>query len=281
MINGWIKIHRQIEHNRMWTAEPFTRGQAWIDLLLLANFTEGYLYVRGIKKRVERGQVGWSVVRLAGRWQWSRTKVCKFLNDLEEEQQIVQQKNNETSILTILNYDRYQDEEQQNIPQKSSRRAAEEQQKDTIKNDKKEKKDKKETQTHADFEIFWTTYDKKVGRPKAEKKWSELNEELRARIIEHVRRYVQAKPDKQYRKDPATYLNQKGWEDEIITRDEKPRRANTGSAEMESVGGIFENRQRALKREEAIRKCGKCKNGFIRDEQTNTAKYCECVKQLT
>ena len=32
----------------------------------------------------------------------------------------------------------------------------------------------------------------------------------------HVKAYKLAQPDKQFRKDPATYLNNRGWEDEII-----------------------------------------------------------------
>lgn len=142
MSEGWIKLHRQLQYNSLWTCEAFTRGQAWVDLILLANHKEGILYVRGNKITVKRGQVGWSEKRLADRWRWSRTKVRKFLNDLEEEQQIRQQKNTITSLITLVSYDDYQKKEQQTEPQKDSRETAEEQQKDTNKNDKNEKNEK-------------------------------------------------------------------------------------------------------------------------------------------
>ena len=32
----------------------------------------------------------------------------------------------------------------------------------------------------------------------------------------HVPEYVLSTPNKEYRKNPATYLNNKGWENEII-----------------------------------------------------------------
>lgn len=122
---GWIKVYRKIQDNPLWLSEKFTRGQAWIDLLLLANHSSSFFYKRGVKVEVERGQLARSEVELADRWKWSRTKVKKFIKDLEKEQQVVQQNNNITQIVTILNYDEYQKKEQQTVQQKSSRSAAE------------------------------------------------------------------------------------------------------------------------------------------------------------
>jgi hypothetical protein len=140
---GWIKLYRQIQDNPIWTSESFTRGQAWVDLILLANHEDGYIYVRGNKIQVKRGQVGWSQKRLSQRWSWSRSKVRKFLKDLEEEQQIKQQKNNVSSLITIIKYKDFQKKEQQSKQQRDSRETAEEQQRDTNKNEKNNKNDKK------------------------------------------------------------------------------------------------------------------------------------------
>lgn len=108
MTDGWIKLYRQIQDNPLWTSEPFTRGQAWVDLLVLANHKKGFLRVRGQLVEVERGQVGWSQVKLAKRWSWSRGKIIRFLNELETKQQIEQQKNNITSVISIVNFEYYQ-----------------------------------------------------------------------------------------------------------------------------------------------------------------------------
>lgn len=69
-----------------------------------------------------------------------------------------------------------------------------------------------------DFDSFWEAYDKKVGRAAAWRTWRrlELSAETRTRIREAVPRYVAATPDKQYRKHPATWLNQQSWDDEVI-----------------------------------------------------------------
>jgi hypothetical protein len=105
---GWIKLYRQLTLNNIWTDEPFSRGQAWIDLLLLANHKDGIVRVRGIKIPILRGQVGWSELKLADRWKWSRGKVRRFICELENEKMVVQQKNRKTSIISILNYEFYQ-----------------------------------------------------------------------------------------------------------------------------------------------------------------------------
>lgn len=125
--------------NPLYLSEPFTRMQAWIDLLLLANHKEGFFYVRGNKVVVGRGQVGTSSRTLASRWQWSRGKVERFLKDLENDNQIEPQKNNVITLISICNYDDYQNTEPQTEPQTSRRQTTDEPQTDRNKNDKKEK----------------------------------------------------------------------------------------------------------------------------------------------
>jgi len=105
---GWIKLHRKLQRSKVWTSEPFSRGQAWVDLLLSANHSEGVIFVRGVPVIIQRGQVGTSEVALAARWSWSRGKVRRFLKWLKTEQQIEHQTTNVTSVLTITNYDEHQ-----------------------------------------------------------------------------------------------------------------------------------------------------------------------------
>jgi len=101
-------LHRQIEDNPLYFAEPFTRCGAWIDLLLLANHKDNIFYNRSIKVEVKRGQIGWALENLAKRWKWSRGKAERFICELEKANQIVRQKNNITTLITIVKYDYYQ-----------------------------------------------------------------------------------------------------------------------------------------------------------------------------
>lgn len=68
------------------------------------------------------------------------------------------------------------------------------------------------------FDDWWDLYDKKTGRPKCEKLWKKIPHPARADIMAHTEQYVKATPDKQYRKNPTTYLNNESWNDEIIDR---------------------------------------------------------------
>ena len=113
MQEGWIKLYRSSFENRLYFDEPFTRFQAWIDLLLLANHKDGSFFKRGNIVKVPRGTVARSMKELADRWQWSEAKVSRFINFLESEyiKQVKAQKSNVTTLITILNYDRYQTNE--------------------------------------------------------------------------------------------------------------------------------------------------------------------------
>jgi hypothetical protein len=76
-------------------------------------------------------------------------------------------------------------------------------------------KNKKESKVN--FDVFWNLYDKKVGdKEKVKKKWDNLTLEVQNKIIDYIPKYKQSKPDKQFRKDPSTFFNNKSWEDEII-----------------------------------------------------------------
>lgn len=66
------------------------------------------------------------------------------------------------------------------------------------------------------FNDFWDLYAKKVDRPKCEKKWLKIKQAEREKIMLHVEEYVKSTPDVQYRKNPATYLNNESWNNEII-----------------------------------------------------------------
>jgi hypothetical protein len=99
-----------------WLAEPFTRAQAWIDLLLLANHETGFIRRRGILVTVERGQVGCSEETLAERWKWSKGKVRRFLKELTKLDRIgrsisektVLKNTSVSSLINIINYEKYQ-----------------------------------------------------------------------------------------------------------------------------------------------------------------------------
>ena len=68
-----------------------------------------------------------------------------------------------------------------------------------------------------EFDIFWNLYDKKVGDKNAcIKKWNNLKDVDRQKIIDTLPAFLSQIKDKQYQPFPATYLNQRRWENEIV-----------------------------------------------------------------
>ena len=108
MSNGWVLIWREIFEDKLWLSEPFTRGQAWVDLILLANHKPSTFYIRGNTVEVGRGQVARSEASLSERWSWSRGKARRYLNSLQGEKRIHQAKAKLITTITILNYDKFQ-----------------------------------------------------------------------------------------------------------------------------------------------------------------------------
>ncbi len=81
----------------------------------------------------------------------------------------------------------------------------------------------KEVKDEYTFERAWNLYEKKVGcKAKLEKKWNSMSQKDRKAAIEYIPLYVISQPDKQFRKNFQTFLNQRGWEDEIIGTPQQP-----------------------------------------------------------
>lgn len=75
-----------------------------------------------------------------------------------------------------------------------------------------------------DFEDWWNLYNKKVGRTKCLKKWQHMTKRDRQACIEATPKYVASITEKVYQKNPFTYLNNHGWEDEIYSEYDEPTR---------------------------------------------------------
>lgn len=80
--------------------------------------------------------------------------------------------------------------------------------------------------TDPSFEQFWNLYDKKVGRPKCEKLWKKLSTKEKHNCLSYIPLYKLAQPDKQFRKNPETFLRNKSWYDEIIKRNNPEQQRN-------------------------------------------------------
>lgn len=107
---GYILLHRQIQDNPIWQDKPFSKGQAWIDLLLMANYADGQMLNGNQMIDVKRGQLFRSMGYLANRWGWSVKKTKLFLSFLENQKMVLAEGLAKGTLLTVENYEFYQDQ---------------------------------------------------------------------------------------------------------------------------------------------------------------------------
>ena len=79
---SYIKIDRGLKNHAIWLEKPFSKGQAWVDLLILAQGVDKDKTYRGRIQKMRSGEVYTSICYLEKRWGWSRNKVYRFLSYL-------------------------------------------------------------------------------------------------------------------------------------------------------------------------------------------------------
>lgn len=105
---GYIKLYRDIRDHWVWSDKSFSRGQAWIDLLMLVNHKDKKTPFDGKVIVVKRGSKILSIRKLSIRWGWSKDKVSRFLNMLESDSMILQKRDSRKTLVTVVNYGFYQ-----------------------------------------------------------------------------------------------------------------------------------------------------------------------------
>lgn len=157
MAEGWIKLYRQIKYNALWQDKPFSKGQAWIDILLEVNHTKNDCLLGNKVIKVEVGEKVTSIRKLCNKWGWSNTKVKNFLNLLQKQNMISYKSDTKKTVIKVLNYSDYQrSSNKENISkahQKHIKNDAKAHQKHTNKNVKNDKNEK-------EIKHIWSFYKK-------------------------------------------------------------------------------------------------------------------------
>lgn len=105
---GFIPLYRSIQDHWLWSnSEPFSFGQAWIDLLLSVNHEEKKLKVGCNLITIKPGQMWTSYVKLANRWNWSRERVYRYIKMLKSDEMILVDATPNGTLLTVVNYSNF------------------------------------------------------------------------------------------------------------------------------------------------------------------------------
>lgn len=105
---GYFAVDRQLFDHWLWEQKPFSEGQAWIDLIGLANFEDSKTPYKGKVITCKRGTVYRSISYLANRWGWSRDRARRFLKLLEDDEMIQLNATTNNTTITLVNYDFFQ-----------------------------------------------------------------------------------------------------------------------------------------------------------------------------
>ncbi len=117
---GYIKAYRDIQEHWVWADKPFSKGQAWIDIVFRCNHVCRKVVGYGDIKWVLRGQFVSSNYKLAEAWGWSESSVRKFIKLLVKDSMITATANKNYTLYEVVNYCVYQSIDITELQQKSN-----------------------------------------------------------------------------------------------------------------------------------------------------------------
>ena len=187
-VQGWIPVCRQIQEHWLWKEKPFSKGQAWIDLIMLANWEDKKTPYKGEIITCERGVVNLSISYLADRWGWSRHKARDFFKLLESDNMVTVKATTNRTTITIENYALYNDKPTKKGQRKDSEGTAKGQRGDTTNNDNNDNNENNINNIYGEFENVVLT-DKEIEKLKAYPNYEEYIEKLSAYMASKGKRY--------------------------------------------------------------------------------------------
>lgn len=132
-MDGWVSVYRKIQDKSWYRDSEYVH--VWLHLILNANHSNKKVWVNGQEVELKRGQLLTSRKAISDKTGVTQSKIYRILNRYESEHQIEQQKTNKYTIITIVNYDSYQNCEQQIEQKMNNKWITNEQQMNTNNND--------------------------------------------------------------------------------------------------------------------------------------------------
>ena len=111
-MEGWIKLHRKILDNPIVCKDGETFA-IWIYLLLNATHKEIPALFKGKKITLKEGQLITGIISISKKLKINKDKVQRTLKCFEDDNQIEQQTSNKNRLISILNWNKYQEVDKQ------------------------------------------------------------------------------------------------------------------------------------------------------------------------
>jgi hypothetical protein len=110
-LNGWISLHRSLLDN--WVSQEPECLAVWIRFLLEANHSDTKKIFNGALVEIPRGSLIFGLEAFSAKSGVTIQKLRRFLKLFEQDGMINRQRTNKYSIISITNYDSFQDTNRQ------------------------------------------------------------------------------------------------------------------------------------------------------------------------
>lgn len=227
-MDGWLKLYRSILDSAVFQDAEVLK--VWIWLLCSVAFEQHDTICYGKVIHLKPGQIATGRKKIAQCTDLNETKVYRALTALKSLGNIEIKATNKYSIITVVNWDKYQDENGKRTSseqQTNSKTTTEEQQDNNKRTQHKNGKNvKKEKNIYicSFFQSVWDEYPKKLGKNKITKAaMKQLEEAGEDAVMAAVRRYVEKikrdGTDEKYIMHGSTFFNG-AWRDYVV--EDKP-----------------------------------------------------------
>lgn len=227
-MDGWLKLYRSILDSAVFQDAEVLK--VWIWLLCNVAFEQHDTICYGKVISLKPGQIATGRKKISQCTDLNENKVYRALTALKSLGNIEIKSTNKYSIITVVNWEKYQDENGKrtaNEQQTNSKTTTEEQQDDSKttqhKNGKNGKKEKN-IYICSFFQSVWDEYPKKLGKNKITKAAMEQLEKAGETVVmAAVRRYAEKikrdGTEEKYIMHGSTFFNG-AWREYVV--DEKP-----------------------------------------------------------
>lgn len=113
MASGWVKVYRKLLDNPV-VCKDSDYLAVWVYLLLSAAHNDYSVIFKGEKITLKPGQLITGRKSISQKLKIDESKIQRILSLYENEQQIKQQTTNQNRLISILQWNEYQEYEQQN-----------------------------------------------------------------------------------------------------------------------------------------------------------------------
>ena len=271
---GFIKLDRGIL-DWQWWSNPTARA-LWVYLLMSANWKDGYLRDGNV---VKRGQVCKSSRSMQDESGLSRKTLRKWIKVFEDSGEVIVNRDSYYSIITIVNYDRYQgnqDETRHNSnapsnPTWGNSNAPSNPDRRIIRNKNKKNKniscsstDERYSDSHSefDFESFWAKYPRKQNRLKAVKAFDTVctTQDTYKKIIDGIEqqnRTIFTDRDMRYIPMPDKWLTEQRYLDDTNTYKPQQNQASKPTGHVYELPEYMKHPQEPVEKatDEEIAEC--------------------------